>query len=167
MFNLNAKSRYITYAAIMAAAAAAYVWLGQAAYPPATSAGTPIAGEELPAVRFLDNGIQAKASRDLFSFVKFEQPEAAQPVSVIEAPHPVTDVAPNPGLLADLKVIGLVRRPNEVTILLQMGTTISAVGLGERFGPSDALSVEAVQGANVMIADKVQNASRLYVLSEE
>ncbi|MGO9171663.1 MAG: hypothetical protein ACLP7P_06825 [Rhodomicrobium sp.] len=168
--NFSINWRYAAYGTVTVLAAAAYLWLGEASYSPPESAGRPLAADELPSLRLLDDHVQAEGHRDLFAFVKPDHtPEPAQPASLIASMPPprIGIAAQEPDLLSNLKVIGLVRRPGEVTVLLQIGTTLSTVGLGERFGAGDALSVTAIQGRNVVVVDNNAKTSKIYALSEE
>jgi len=166
--NLSIRWRYAAYGTATVLAAAAYLWLGQDNYSPPESAGRPFAAEELPTLRFLDYGIQAEEHRDLFAFAKSGQnSEPALPLPGT-APPPRIEIAPQaPDLLADLKVIGLVRRAGEVLILLQVGTKLRTVAPGERFGASDALIVTSIQGRNVVVVDDIAKTSKIYALNEE
>ncbi len=124
--------------------------------------------EELPELRLLDYGVQAEGHRDLFAFVKPDRtPETALPASVIASMPPPRIETQDSDLLPNLKVIGLVSRSGEVTVLLQVGTTLKTVGLGEPFGAGDTLRVTAIEGRNVAIMDNIAKTSKTYLLSEE
>jgi hypothetical protein len=165
--NFNIKGQHVMYCAVTTLAAAAYLWLGDDSYSPPETLGRPFVGEELPALSLVEGGIPAEGRRNLFAFVKPDQtPEPA----LVTAPLPALRVEAPPqdaDLLADLKVVGVVRRPGVTTVLLQIGAKLSTVALGERFGTGDALSVEAVQGSNVLIVDNNTKNSKLFPLSEE
>jgi len=166
--NLSIKWRYAAYGIATVFAAAAYLWLGQDPYSPPESAGRPLAAEELPVLRFLDDSVQAEEHRDLFAFAKSGQnSEPALPLTGTASPPRIEIVPQATDLLADLKVIGLVRRAGEVLILLQVGTKLRTVAPGERFGAGDALSVTSIQGRNVVVADDMTKTSKIYALSEE
>ncbi len=166
-FNLN--WRYGAYGAVTVLVAIIYLCLGDASDPQPEAGGRPSAANELPGLRFLDDVAQVESHRDLFSFVRpAHTPEPAQPASVIALmPPPRIQTAQEPDPLSNLKVLGLVRRSSEVTVLLQIGTTLNTVRLGERFGTGDALSVRAIQGRNVTIEDSNARTSKTYALSEE
>ena len=167
---LNSKRRYVLYAAVSVLAAGAYLWMGAAPAPPPVSNGRDHSEVELPALNSFDYGFEAQERRDLFSFVKYveQKPVSVAPPPVVTKPVPrANEVPSHPDLLANLKVIGLVRHPDEVSVLLQIGTQLRTVALGERFGEGDSLEVAAIEGRNVHIVDQVAKTSRTFVLSEE
>ncbi len=164
------KWRYALYGAVTVLAIGVYLWMGVDSTPVPVSTGKPHSEEELPALNSLGNETEAQERRDLFSFVKFagQQAAAVAPPQAVSAPEAhAEEAAPPPDLLANLKVIGIVRRTDEVSVLLQIDTKLRTVALGEHFGAGDALSVAAIEGRNVQIVDRVAKTSRTFVLSEE
>lgn len=162
--DFDVKWRYALYAAVMVPAAAAYLLLdADGAVRPAPQARRSMEAG-LPALRGFDYAAEAQQQRDLFAFVTpaGESVEAAAP-----APPPAGDERPAPSLLANLKVVGLVERPGEISILLQAGTALRSVAPGEPFGDGDALSVNAIRGRYVQIVDSAAKISKTFELSEE
>jgi hypothetical protein len=160
----NATWRYIGYAALLVIGGMAYWQLeSQQSASPGPHAGARADFDSLPPLGTLDSEGDSSSRRDLFAYAEPERPvvEEAPP------PPPVVEAAPAPDPLADVKVIGLVRRGDGTSVFIQAGSAIRSVKVGDHFGDQNALAIKSVQGRDVTIVDTQSNASKVYTLSEE
>jgi hypothetical protein len=164
----NATWRYAGYAALFLVCGIAYWWLGsQQSASPNSHAGARSDFDSLPPLGTLDSQGDSSSRRDLFTYAEPERPAVEEapppppPVVAVEAPPPQIDG------LADVKVIGLVRRGDTTSVFVQAGSAIRSVRVGDHFGEQNTLAVKSVQGRDVTIVDSQSNASKIYTLSEE
>jgi hypothetical protein len=162
------RFRYGAYAVLAAAAALAYFLLDFGPEQrPIEATRKAIQNEELPVLQPLDSEVEQEARRDLFAFggggsvTELILPPASSALDQSGSP------AEKPSLLANVQALGVVRRSGSVTILVQVGTQLLSVGLGEPFGEGDALYVESIGGRDVVIVEKSSGNSRNFRLSEE
>jgi hypothetical protein len=162
--SFSERLRYAAYGIAAILALIAYYLLDAETDSPVPDAAPKHSQSEgLPTLRLIDNEAGREAGRDLFSFVKASQIEVQAP-AFVPALRPVSR---SPDLLADLQVMGLVRRAGSVTILLRDGPDLVTVELGQRFGAGDALSVQSIEGRQVLIVDNTSRTSRTFTLTEE
>jgi hypothetical protein len=164
------RTRYALYALLAALGVFAYFALSDDEQAPiqATARRT-TQNEVLPQLHLVETDVRRDPARDLFAFFKAVQIE--EQASLMEAsrdPIPAPTVQPE-GLdaLAGIQVLGLVRNPDSVTILLRDNNTLMTVALGERFGTGNALYVKSIEGKTVIVIDSASRASRSFELSEE
>jgi hypothetical protein len=158
------RLRYGAYGITAVFAVLAYFWADAESDGTAPSAARrPISGESLPVLRLVDTETRPKAGRDLFAFVRTGPADVETPPVLAAA----ETASGRPDLLTNLDVIGLVRRAGSVTILLHEGASLITVELGQRFGADDALSVQSIDGRQVLIVDNVSHTSRTFTLTEE
>ncbi len=159
---LGERLRYGAYALMAAAAVVAYFVMGSdPGQLPVEAGRKAFQSEDLPILQPLDTEVDQEGRRDLFAFGRAE-PVVETP-AVIQAPVQ----PPPPDLLANVQAVGLVRRSDNVTILIRVGSRLLTVGLGESFGEGNALRVASIAGRNVLIVDRSSGNSRNYHLSEE
>ena len=165
--DLGATWRYAGYAALLVAGGIAYWWLGS---QQSASTGSHMSArsdfDSLPPLGTLDSEGDSSSRRDLFGYGEPERP------AVEQAPPPpppqIVESAPaQPDLLADVKVIGLVRRGTATSVFIQSGAAIRSVRVGDHFGEGNALAVKSVQGRDVTVVDTQSNVTKIYTLSEE
>ncbi len=169
--NVNGKLRYTVYATLVVLAGGAYWLLDSGPDQPAPEAVRKfLHGEGLPRLRPLEDAGLQEPRRDLFAFSKPAEAgiQVAMP-SLAPEPAPSAAAPSTPDLLSDLRVDGVVRQDNYLTVLVRLGNAPMpfAVGLGQPFGAGAALSVQSVDGRKVIVFDNTSRTSRSFILSEE
>jgi hypothetical protein len=166
--NFNERMRYAAYAIVAVLALAVYILSGSPdEIPGGRTALAPVQSEGLPPLRLLEAEGGREPLRDLFAFARAGGENDAPPPVAFPVPAPTGSQPVAPDLLADIQVVGLVRHTDSITVLIHLQSRLITVGLGEKFGAGEALSVQSVEGRNVTITDSTSQKSRIFALSEE
>jgi hypothetical protein len=161
----STRLRYTAYGLLALLAAAAYL-LPDAVQEQA-DAGTirrVDQDEGFPQLRQLENAGHAGAGRDLFAFASAARTETPSPAEPAAAP-----AASASSPLSSVQVAGVVRQGASTLVLIRIASAPEpiTVGLGERFGGGNALSIRSVDGRRVTVFDNDTGVSRAFLLSED